>query len=271
MYGLQVAFKDYKIGQIWNSPWADPIWKNFTAMFQMGELVRAIRNTVVINIYNLVIGFPFVIFLALMFNELRVKWLKRVTQTFVYLPYFISWVVFSGIIVTFLSSDGLANQLLRALGLNPIMFLQENGLIRGIFVVTGIIKGAGYSTIIYLAAIAGVNPELYDSALVDGANRFHMIRHITLPRIYPTIAVLLILEIAHLFASNFDQVFNLYNVHVFERGDTIATYMYRVILRGTGNRYDVGVALGLLFNTISFVILLAANKVISKMNVMGIF
>ncbi len=271
MYGLLLAFKKYSLRLgIMGSPW---VWfKNFE-IFKDAGLRRIIWNTVVINCYHLIFGFTFVILLALLINEMRIKWLKNTTQTLIYLPYFISWVVFSGIITTFLSLDrGLVNAIIAALGGKPVDFLGENDLFRGILVITNIIKTAGYSTIIYLAAIAGVNPELYESAKVDGANRFHMMIHITLPRIYPTIAVLLIMQIASMFSSNFDQVFNLYNAFVLNKGDTLSTYIYRVTLRGkTGVQWETGTVLGLVFNTISFVIIILANKVVRKMDVMGIF
>ncbi len=272
MYGLQLAFKKYslKLG-VWNSPWVG--LDNFKIFITDDGLLRTIRNTLVINLYNLVFGFTFVIFLALMLNELRVKWVKRVTQTFIYLPYFISWVVFAGIVTTFLSQDrGLVNALVVAMGGESIDFLGENSLFRGVLVVTNVLKTAGYSTIIYLAAIAGVNPELYESAKVDGANRYHMMRHITLPRIYPTIAVLLILELSHMFSSNFDQVYNLYNPLVYDSGDVISTYIYRVtLLSKRGVQWETGTVLGLVFNTISFIVIIFANRVIRKMDVMGIF
>lgn len=272
MYGLLLAFKKYNLRLgIWGSPWVG--LDNFKIFFTDSGLIRTIRNTLIINFYHLIFGFTFVVLLALLLNELRAKWLKSVTQTFIYLPYFISWVVFSGIVTTFLSLDrGLVNALITALGGKTVDFLGTNNLFRGVLVVTNIIKTSGYSTIIYLAAIAGVNPELYESAKVDGANRYHMMVHITLPRIYPTIAVLLILQLAGMFSSNFDQVYNLYNPLVFEKGDVISTYIYRVTLRNQkGVQWETGTVLGLVFNTLSFIIIVATNKIIRKMDVMGIF
>lgn len=269
MYGLLLAFKDLNMGAgILNSPWVG--LKHFETIFTYPEILRAIRNTLIINLYNIVFGFTFVIFLALMLNELQLKKVKAVAQTFVYLPYFLSWIVFAGILQTFLAPDyGLVNNLLVAAGKEQVAFLAQPQLYRGIVVVAGIIKTSGYSTIIYLAAIAGVSPDLYESAKVDGANRFHMLWHITLPRIVPTIAVLFILQLASIFSSNFDMIYTTYSPMVYSTGDVISTYIYRV---GIGKaQYELSTALGLVFNSLSLVVILIANKVISKLDVMGIF
>lgn len=273
MYGLQLAFKKLNYGAgIWGSPWVG--LANFKEFFVTDSALRSIRNTVILNLYDLVFGFTFVIFLALMLNEMRIGWLKKVTQTFVYLPHFISWVVFAGIITTFLSVDrGFINSVIVFFGGSPIDFIRQPQYFRAIVVIASIIKTSGYSTIIYLAAIAGVNVELYESARVDGANRYHMIRYITLPRIYPTIAVLLIMQLAGLFSSNFDMIYNLYSSQVFETGDVIATYIYRIALN-PGNsvaKYEVATAMSLMFNAASFLTIIAANRVVKKLDVMGIF
>lgn len=204
MYGLTLAFKDLNFSTgIWGSPWVG--WANFEKLFNDKQFWQVMWNTVLINLYNILFGFTFIIFLALMLNEMKCRWIKSVSQTFVYLPYFISWVVFSGLVTTFLSPEqgGFVNDVIVALGGERVNFLGTPAYFRTILVVTNTIKTAGYNTIIYLAAMAGVNPELYESAEIDGANRFHMMVHITLPRIYPTIAVLLILQLAALFSSNF--------------------------------------------------------------------
>ena len=269
MYGLLLAFKDfnYKLG-IFGSPWAG--FKHFKSFLTDAYFWTVVKNTVLINIYNIVFGFTFTVLLALMLNELRMRRTKRIVQTVVYLPYFISWVIFSGLVIVFLDPQaGLVNGVLQAIGAEPINFLTNKEMFRTILVITNTIKTAGYGTIIYLAAIAGVNPELYESAKVDGANRYHLIRYITLPRIYPTIAILLILQVSSLFISNFDQVFNLYSPMVYETGDVISTYIYRIGL-GKGD-YSVSTAINLLFNTIGLFILVGTNKAVEKMDVMGVF
>lgn len=181
-------------------------------MFSDSYFWKVVWNTVVINLYNIAVGFTFTIFFALMLNEMKLRRTKKIAQTAVYLPYFLSWVVFAGLIRAFLDPQtGLINTMITSMGGQEVMFLTDNRYFQTVLVITNTIKEAGYDSILYLAAIAGVNPELYESAMLDGANRYHMIRHITLPRIYPTIAVLLLLRVSKLFASNFEQVFNLYS------------------------------------------------------------
>ncbi len=269
MYGILLAFKDfnYKLG-IWNSPFAG--LKYFKIFLSDSYFFTVVKNTVLINLYNIVFGFTFTIFLALMLNELRFKRLKKVVQTAVYLPYFLSWVIFAGLIITFLDyQTGMINGVIELLGGERINFLTDKAKFRIILVITNTIKTAGYGTIIYLAAIAGVNPELYESAKVDGANRFHLMRYITLPRIYPTIAILLILQLSGLFISNFDQVFNLYSPMVYPTGDVISTYIYRLgIEKG---QYSISTAINLLFNSLGLIIIIITNKITKKLDVMGIF
>ena len=269
MYGILVAFKKFQpLKGIWSSPWVG--FKNFQLFFNDAYFYKVLLNTVLINIYGIVFGFTFTIFLALMINELKIGFLKKTVQTFVYLPHFLSWVIFSGLVMMVLSpSDGVVNKFIEAMGNEPVNFLAKPEYFRAILVISGIVKGAGFGTIIYLAAIAGINPELYESAIVDGAHRGHMIRHITLPRMYPTMAVLLIMNVANLFSSNFDQVYNLYNPLVYNTGDVISTYLYRTgLLEG---KWEMATALGLVFNVLGLVIIIYTNKVINKLNVMGIF
>lgn len=269
MYGLLLAFKDfnYKLG-IWDSPWAG--FKHFQIFFKDPYFWTVVKNTVLINLYNIIFGFTFTVFLALMLNELRLKRTKKVVQTAVYLPYFLSWVIFAGLVMTFLDyQTGMINGVIKLLGFEPVNFLTDKEKFRTILVITNTIKTAGYSTIIYLAAIAGVNPELYESAKIDGANRFHLIKYVTLPRIYPTIAILLILQLSSIFISNFDQVYNLYSPTVYTTGDVISTYIYRIgIEKG---QYSVSTAINLLFNFFGLIIIIVTNKFTKKLDVMGIF
>lgn len=272
MYGLQIAFKKLSVSKgIWGSPWVG--LANFQAMVSDRYFWVALANTVLINLYNLVFGFTFNIFLALIINEIRLNSYKRVVQTFAYLPYFLSWVIFSGLVMTFLSSKddgGFINSILVSIGGKDIQFLKQPAMFRSILVISNIIKTAGYSTIIYLAAIAGVNPELYESAVIDGANRYHKIRFITLPRIYPSIAVLLILQVSSLFSSNFDQIYNLYSPFVYSTGDVLSTYIYRNSIGGGGN-YEVSTATNLVFNLLGMFVVIGTNSFIKKLDVMGIF
>lgn len=276
MYGILLAFKDYKMNLgVWGSPWVG--LKHFQELFADPVFLQAFKNTVIINVYNLLFGFSFNVFLALMINELQFRRLKSVVQTCVYLPYFLSWVIFAGLVQVFLAAPtpgdtgGAINQLIMAVGGNPVDFLKRPELFRGILVITNIIKTAGYSTIIYLAAIAGVSPSLYESAAIDGANRWDMLIHITIPRILPSVAVMFILSVAQLFMANFDQVYNLYNNFVLSTGDVLPTYIYRISLGGGGAKFELSTAANLLMNTLGLVAVVATNKFVKKMDVMGIF
>jgi len=276
IYGLTVAFKTYKMSKgILGSPWADPILKNFKVLFQDKDFYRVLWNTLVINFYIIVIGTVFVVFLALMLNEIRRSSIKRICQTMVYFPSFISWVVFAGIISAFLSpSTGLVNVILKAIGVESVYFLANNEWIRPVILISGILKTGGFSTIVYMAALSGINPELYESAIIDGANRAHMMWYITLPRICPTIAVLLILSVAGVFAnmtggSLFEQVYNFLNPLVMDKADIVPTYLYRTgLLNG---KFEMATALGMTFSFIGLIVVILTNKIVKKMDVTGIF
>lgn len=275
MYGILLAFKDYspRLGVL-ASPWAG--FEHFERMFADPNFIRAFKNTIIINIYNLVFGFTFAIFLALMINEIKLRKVKSVVQTCVYLPYFLSWVIFAGLVQVFLeypsNADigGAINQIIQAFGGEPIDFLKRPDLFRSILVISNIIKTSGYSTIVYLAALAGVSPTLYESAAIDGANRWQMLTHITLPRIMPSIVIMLILQLASLFVSNFDQVYNLYNNYVLSTGDVLSTYIYRISLGG-GTDFELSTATNFLLNTMGLIVVVIANKFVDRLDVQGIF
>ena len=276
MYGITLAFKDYspRLGVL-GSPWVG--LDHFKEMLADPNFIRAFKNTLIINVYNLVFGFTFSVFLSLMINEIRLKKVKSVVQTSVYLPYFLSWVIFAGLVQVFLeypsSADlgGVVNQVITKLGGTPIDFLKRPELFRGILVISNIIKTSGYSTIVYLAALAGISPTLYESAAIDGANRKDMLFHITIPRIMPSIAIMLILQLAGLFVSNFDQVYNLYNNYVLSTGDVLSTYIYRISLGGGGTNFELSTATNFLLNAMGLVVVLIANKFVNKLDVQGIF
>ena len=276
MYGITLAFKDYspRLGVL-GSPWVG--LDHFKEMLADPNFIRAFKNTLIINVYNLVFGFTFSVFLSLMINEIRLKKVKSVVQTSVYLPYFLSWVIFAGLVQVFLeypsSADlgGVVNQVITKLGGTPIDFLKRPELFRGILVISNIIKTSGYSTIVYLAALAGISPTLYESAAIDGANRKDMLLHITIPRIMPSIAIMLILQLAGLFVSNFDQVYNLYNNYVLSTGDVLSTYIYRISLGGGGTNFELSTATNFLLNAMGLVVVVIANKFVNKLDVQGIF
>ena len=257
MYGILLAFKDYspRLG-VWGSPWAG--LSHFREMLVDPNFIRAFKNTVLIN-------------------ELKIKKVKPVVQTCVYLPYFLSWVIFAGLVQVFLeypsSADigGVVNQVISALGGQPVDFLKNPAMFRTILVITNIIKTAGYSTIMYLAAISGIDPASYESAAIDGANRKDMLLHITIPRILPSVMIMLILQLASLFISNFDQVYNLYNNYVLSTGDVLSTYIYRISLGGSGTNFELSTAMNLVLNTMGLIVVLGANKFVEKLDVQGIF
>lgn len=276
MYGIQLAFKDYspRLG-VWGSKWIG--LDNFYRMFKDPNFIRAFKNTVVINLKNLAFGFSFNVFLALMINELKLRRVKPIVQTCVYLPYFLSWVIFAGLVQVFLefpsTADlgGVLNQIIAALGGEPVDFLKSPEMFQTILVITNIIKTAGYSTIVYLASLSGIDPALYESAQIDGANRFDMLVHITIPRILPSIMIQFILQISSLFSSNFDQVYNLYNNYVISTGDVLSTYIYRIALGGGGTDFELSTAMNLILNVMGLIVVVGTNKFVEKLDVQGIF
>ena len=246
-------------------------------MFKDPNFIRAFKNTISINLKNLAFGFTFNVFLALMINEMKLRRVKPIVQTCVYLPYFLSWVIFAGLVQVFLeypsTADvgGVLNQIIGALGGEPIDFLKQPKLFQTILVITNVIKTAGYSTIVYLASLAGVDPALYESAQIDGANRFDMLVNITIPRILPSIMIQFILQISSLFSSNFDQVYNLYNNYVISTGDVLSTYIYRISLGGGGTDFELSTAMNLILNVMGLIVVIGTNKFVEKLDVQGIF
>lgn len=262
--GSVIAFKDYRYAKgIWGSAWVG--LKYFRMLFQSPDFYRVIRNTLIISFYKLMFGFPAPIILALMLNEARSNAFKRTIQTVTYIPYFISWVVYGGLIATILSPTyGMINTVFKAMGLKPVFFMASLTLFRPLLVVTAIMKESGWGAIIYLAAIAGIDPRLYEAAIVDGANKWRQIWHITLPGIASTIVILLIIRIGYLLNVGFEQIFVMYNAAVYEVSDVIETYTYRVgILQG---RFSFTTALGLFKSVIGFVLVIAANQVSKKLS-----
>lgn len=268
MYGASIAFKDFWITKgILGSPWVG--FDHFEQLFKTDKFWQVFRNTIEINLLRLVFGFPAPILLAILLNEVRLKWFKRSIQTIVYLPHFISWVTISGIIFSLLSNEGLVNKVIAAFGGDSVNFLTSNGMFRPLLVLSGIWKEIGWGTIIFLAALSGVNQDLYEAATVDGANRFKQIVHITLPSLLPIISILLILNFGSMMTGGFDQVFNLYNTMVYESGDVIDTYVYRIGL--TQGKYSMATAIGLFLNVINFVLLIVVNSASKKMSGQGIY
>ncbi|CAH1200170.1 putative multiple-sugar transport system permease YteP [Paenibacillus allorhizoplanae] len=269
MYGVVIAFKDYNIMQgVFASKWVG--LQYFRELFMFDEFPRVVINTLVISLMKLVVGFPAPILLALLLNELRLVKFKRWVQTFTYLPHFISWVVIGGIAVDLLSpSSGIVNKAIQAFGGEPIFFLTSEKLFRWILVYTDVWKEAGWGAIIYLAALLSINEELFQAATVDGAGRLRQIWHISLPSIRSTIIILLLLRIGHLLDAGFEQVLVMYNPTVYDVGDIIDTYVFRV---GLGTmQFGLTTAAGLFKSVIGCVLLVIANTLARRMGEEGIY
>ncbi len=260
MAGIVLAFKDYSFqGGIWGSKWVG--FEHFERLFSSASFYEILRNTLLISIYKLIFCFPVAIIFALLLNEIKNIRFKKMIQTISYLPYFISWVVLGTIIMELLSpSQGVVNYLLGLVGIEPIHFLADTKYFRGVLVATDIWKNVGWDSIIYLSAIAGVDIAQYESASIDGANRWDKAIRITLPSIMPTIVTMFILRMGSIMDGSFDQIFNLYNEIVYSVADTIDTYVYRVGL--TDMQYDYTTAVGLFKNVIGFTLVILSNYIV---------
>jgi len=264
MYGVQLAFKDYRIlDGIAGSPWVG--LKHFIRLFTGPFFGQILSNTLIISFYRIVFGFFAPIVFALLLNEITNIWLKRITQTISYLPYFISWVILGGIMIEMLSpSRGVVNYVITLFGGEPIYFLTEPKYFVSILIISGIWQSVGWSSIIYLAAISSIDAEQYDSAYIDGANRFHMMLYITLPSIKSIIIILFILGFGGVLSSGFDQIFNLYNAAVLSVADVIDTYVYRVGLNDM--QYSYSTAVGLFKNVVGFILVILCNFIVKKIS-----
>jgi putative aldouronate transport system permease protein len=262
LYGIVLAFQDFNVfSGISGSPWVG--FKHFLVFLNDPSYWRVMRNTVVINIYSLIFGFPFPIAFALLLNEIRAKWFKKITQTISYLPHFISWVIAAGIVATILSpSSGLVNTVLAWFGKEPVYFLTKAEYFRPILIISGIWKGFGMSSVYYIAALAGIDQQLYEAAVVDGAGRLRQAWHITLPGMRNIIIVLLVLALGNMLSIGFDQVFLLYNPTVYETGDVISTYTYRFGLEKA--MYSFSAAIGLTQAVVNFLMIFGANRLSRK-------
>lgn len=264
MMGLTIAFKNFSFSKgIWDSDWVG--LKNFEFLFfRHPNFFQLVRNTLIINIYKLIFYFPIPIVLAIFLNEIRSLRLKKLIQTTIYLPHFVSWVVFGSIVIQFLMpSTGIVNAFIKAIGHTPVFFLAEPKYFRGIVIITEIIKSAGWGTILYLAALTSISPELYEAASMDGASRWQKMRFITLPGISGTIVVLLLLEIGKMMDVGFEQIYVLANSQVYSVGDVLSTYIYRI---GIGQaQFSITTAIGLFQSVIGLVLIVSANCLCKKL------
>ena len=271
MGGIVIAFKDFIVTKgIFGSDWVG--LENFNKAFRLATFRRSIGNTLTISGLKLLFGFPAPIILALMLNEVTHLRFKKTVQTISYLPHFLSWVVLAGMFQQLLSpNNGPVNAVLRdVFGVKEsIYFLGSNDYFRGTLVVTDLWKNVGWSSILYLATIAGIDPTLYEAATVDGATRWQCTRYITLPSLVSTIVIMLILSVGSIMDAGFDQVFNLYNSAVYKTGDIIDTYVYRY---GLGEmKYSFATAVGLFKNVIAFILVVGTNLITRRISGEGIW
>lgn len=269
IYGLQIAFKNFKIGKgIWGSPWCG--LDIFEKVFRMPLFWTAFYNTAILGVMNMVFGFGMPIVLALLLNEISNLRYKKIVQTISYLPHFISWVTLAGLFVQFLSpSAGPIAALTRLFGGTPYFFMGEVTTFRWVLVVTEIWKGMGWGSIIYLAALSAVDQEMYEAALIDGATRFQRIWYITLPSIAPTVTIMLILRAGSVFNDNFDQVYNMMNSAVYRVSNVLGVYTYELGLKSL--KYSQSTAVGLFRNVLSFALVLVTNGISKRINDYGIW
>ena len=269
IYGILIAFKKFNptLG-IWNSKWNS--FAHFDRLFHDFMFARILRNTIIISLMRLGFGFPAPIILALLLNEVRTMGFKRVVQTITYLPHFLSWVVLSGIIMEVLSPQrGILAWMWGMFGKDAPNLLMDKNYFRPMLVVTGIWKEVGWGTVIYLAALAGIDPGLYESASIDGANRFQQAWRITVPSLVPVMTILFILNLGGILNAGFDQVFNMYNPLVYEVGDIIDTYVYRIGI--VQRQYDFSTAVGLFKNLMGVILIIGTNAVIKRFTEYGIW
>ncbi len=260
MYGIIIAFKDFNAYQgIWGSEWVG--LEHFKTFVSGAYFGRTLKNTFLLGIYNLIFSFPAPILLAILLNEVRTKKLKSFFQTATFLPHFISMVVICGITVNLLAPSGVINNLIEALGGERIYFMTKPEWFRSIYITTGIWTTCGYSSIIYLSALSGIDPSLYEACVIDGGNKFRQIIHITLPGILPTIVIKLILSVGGMFSVGYEKIILLYQPVTYETADVISTYMYRLGM--SEGKYDFATAVGL-FNSLVALVFVLATNIISK-------
>jgi putative aldouronate transport system permease protein len=269
MFGLVLAFNDYNpFKGMFSSPWVG--MRNFYAIFENKEVLVVLWNTLSISLLQIIFAFPAPILLALMLNEVRSTFYKRLVQSLIYLPHFLSWVVVVGICVIFLKGEGLVNHFLQdVFGWKAVPWLTDPAFFKPLLIAQVIWKEVGWGTIIFLAALAGVNPQLYEAAIVDGANRYRQIWHITLPAIRSTIVILLILRLGHVMDVGFEQIFLMLNPFNREVGEVLDTYVFQ---RGiVQSDYSFATAVGLFKGFVGFILVLGANFLAKRFGEEGVY
>lgn len=275
MTGVVVAFKDWKIlGGIWGSPWASTdghldLFKHFVTLFSDNDFVGKLVNTLRISGLRILFGFPVPILLTLLLNEMKSTRVSKTFQIASYLPHFISWVVISGILTSMTASKTGFQEIMGALFGHEVSFFTDDNLFLTMVVASDIWKEAGWSTIIYFAALSSIPVDLYEAASMDGANRFQQMVHVTLPGLVPAVSVNLILTASGIIYGGFDQIFNMYNDTVLGKGDIIETFLFRIGI--TDGAYDLATAMGLFDSVVSLILVLCANKLIKKIGGDGLW
>lgn len=271
MFGVVIAFQNYRPAKgLLGSSWVG--LKHFKAFFDSIYAGRLIKNTLMINLLLLIFSFPAPIILALLLNELRYPRFKKVVQTISYMPYFLSVVIVVGMMKEMFSmNNGVVNEFLAALGLERQNFFMMPSAFRPLYIGSGIWQGIGYSSIIYLAAIAGINPEMYESAVLDGASRLKQMWYITLPSILPTISILFIMAVAGILGNDYQKILLMYSPRTYSTADVVNTYVYRYGIETAGNHLSYSSAVGLLVNVVSLIFLFIANTVTGKLSETSLF
>ena len=268
MFGIIVSFKQYEIAKgIWGSKWVG--LKNFKDFFSGIYFIRTLKNTLFISIGELIFGFPMPIIFALMLNELRGLRYKKFVQTTTYLPHFISMVVICGMVVDFFSTDGIASILISHLGGANMNYIGQPEYFRSIFIGSGIWQGVGWGSIIYLAALTGIDSQLYEAARIDGAKRMRQLWHITLPGIAPTIITLLILRMGQVMSVGYEKIILLYSTNTLEVADVISSYVYRSGIEGA--RYGYSAAVGMFQSIVNITLVFSANALSKKFSETSLF
>jgi putative aldouronate transport system permease protein len=254
LYGLVIAFQRYNVARGFSSPWIG--LANFRQIFSQVQFTRTIYNTVFIAVMKIIGGIIVPVTVSLLLNEIGSLRVERFFQTLVYLPYFLSWVILSGVFIDMLSLDGLVNKAVMFVGLQPVQFLGDAQLFPWVMIFSDIWKGFGFGTVVYLAAITSIDPGLYEAAVVDGAGRWMQTRRITLPLLAPTVVLMTVLSLGNVLNAGFDQIYNLYSPIVYSTGDIIDTFVYRLgILQA---QYSIGAAVGLFKSAVSAVLMIVS-------------
>jgi len=269
MYGVTIAFKEFSPAKgIWGSPWVG--FEHFIAFFQSYNFEQILKNTIVLSLLLLLIAFPIPILVALMLNQVAQRRLKKFIQTSIYAPYFISTVVLIGMVFVFLSpNSGIVNHLIVALGGEPILFMAKSEWFRPIYVFTDVWQNTGFASIVYLAALAGIDPHLHEAAVVDGANKWQRVRHIDLPGIMPTIVVLFILAVGNLMNIGFEKAFLMQTDVNVDTSEIIPTYVYKIGIQRA--QYSFSAAIGLFNAAINLALLVVVNQSVKKLNGNSLF